>query len=134
MNTHVPFNLRYTPSHEWIRVAEEEGLGIVYVGVTNHVRDHLGEIVYISLPSVNTHVEAGQNCGIIESARAASEIYAPLSGKILAINDDVRKDTDLVKNSCYEAWLFKMKLEHVESLEQLMDAAEYESIIHAPTP
>ncbi|HEX4840071.1 MAG TPA: glycine cleavage system protein GcvH [Rhabdochlamydiaceae bacterium] len=116
----------FTDSHEWIRV--EDGLGTV--GVTEHAKNELGEIVYLELPEIGRQVKAGEEVVILESTKAAADIYAPVSGEIVAINDAVRATPDLLNQSPEESgWLFKIRLSNPRELDALMTKAAYQQLV-----
>ncbi len=123
----APANLKYTPSHEWIAVAAD---GTVKVGITDFAQGQLGDIVFLELPKVGTHYAVGAVCGVIESVKAVSDIYMPLAGSVLAINEDVAKKPELANTDPYGAWMFQLKPDHSADAGKLLDAAAYESQAH----
>lgn len=122
----IPADLKYTESHEWVR---KEADGSVTVGITHHAQEALGDIVYVEVPDVGAEFESGKECAVIESVKAASDIYAPLSGTITANNQDVVSKPDLINGDAYSAWLFKMQLSDPSQLDGLLDAAGYAAAI-----
>ncbi|MEQ3693685.1 MAG: glycine cleavage system protein GcvH [Thalassolituus sp.] len=121
--SNIPAELKYVASHEWIRV---EADGTVTVGITDFAQEQLGDVVFIELPEVGTEVTADQDIAVVESVKAASDIYAPLTGKIIAINDAVVDAPEAVNEDPYgEAWFFKMELSDAAQLDSLMDADAY---------
>jgi glycine cleavage system H protein len=121
----IPANLKYTESHEWI---EEGDDGLVRIGISDHAQNLLGDMVYIELPEVGDTFEAGDECAVVESVKAASDVYAPISGEVVAINENLVNNPDLVNKDPYdEGWLFMLKPSQVEELEDLLDADTYES-------
>lgn len=121
--SNIPAELKYVASHEWIRV---EADGTVTVGITDFAQEQLGDVVFIELPEVGTEVTADQDIAVVESVKAASDIYAPLTGKIIAINDAVVDAPEAVNEDPYgEAWFFKMELADASQLDGLMDADAY---------
>lgn len=119
----VPENLRYTKTHEWVR---SESDGSVTVGITDHAQDLLGDMVFIELPEVGANFMTGDDCAVVESVKAASDIYAPVAGEIIEINEKLTETPEKVNQSPYEdGWLFKMTPEDSEEAEELMDAAAY---------
>lgn len=118
----------FTDSHEWIKV--EDGLGTV--GVTAYAKQELGEIVYLELPEIGRQVKAGEEVVILESTKAAADIYAPVSGEIVAINDAVRNAPDLLNQSPEEmGWLFKIRLSNSEELNGLMNRNSYQRLVQS---
>jgi glycine cleavage system H protein len=124
--SNIPAELRYAASHEWIRV--EGGIGTV--GISDHAQSELSDVVYVELPKVGAKVNAGSVVATIESVKAASDIYSPVSGEITEINSDLVKKPELVNKDPYGvAWLFKVKLSAPEEVEKLKDAAGYKAAI-----
>ncbi|AIU71711.1 MAG: glycine cleavage system protein GcvH [Enterobacterales bacterium] len=125
--SNVPTELKYTASHEWVRA---EGEGVYSVGITEHAQELLGDMVFIDLPEVGTSFDAGDDCAVAESVKAASDIYAPISGEIVAINDELEGAPELVNSAPYsEGWLFRIKASDEAQIAGLLDAAAYESSI-----
>lgn len=121
----TPSNLKYAASHEWAR---DEGDGTVTVGVSDHAQDSLGDVVYVELPEVGTTLSAGDEAGVVESVKAASDIYTPISGEIIAINPELEDAPETINESPYDAgWFFKIKMSDPSELENLLDAAAYEA-------
>jgi glycine cleavage system H protein len=121
----TPSNLKYAASHEWAR---DEGDGTVTVGVSDHAQDSLGDVVYVELPEVGTTFSAGDEAGVVESVKAASDIYTPISGEIIAINPKLEDAPETINESPYDAgWFFKIKMSDPSELESLLDAAAYEA-------
>lgn len=119
----IPKDLRYTESHEWL---EEQDDGNWRVGITDHAQNQLGELVFVELPEVDTEVGTGDACGVVESVKAASDIYAPITGKIVAINESLEDEPDLINTDCYgDGWLFEIEATNSDELEELMDADDY---------
>ncbi len=118
----VPENLFYTKSHEWLRLDGESGA----VGITDHAQHELTDVVYVELPEVGAQVKAGDPICVVESVKAASDIYAPVSGAITAINDAVSKNPALLNTDPYgDGWLCQIKLEAGEEIEELKSPAQY---------
>lgn len=114
--------MKFTPTHEWIDVVD--GIGVV--GVTDHAQKELGEIVYVELPEVDKSVNAGEEAVVLESTKAAADVYSPVSGKIIEVNPILRSTPELINNSPEkDGWIFKIKLTHVDELEQLLDSQAY---------
>lgn len=125
--SNVPTELKYTASHEWVRA---EGEGVYSVGITEHAQELLGDMVFIDLPEVGTSFDAGDDCAVAESVKAASDIYAPISGEIVAINDELEGAPELVNSAPYsEGWLFRIKASDEAQIAGLLDATAYESSI-----
>ncbi|MFD2231715.1 glycine cleavage system protein GcvH [Alkalimarinus sediminis] len=121
--SNIPGELKYLSSHEWVRV---EGDGTATIGITDHAQDLLGDVVFVELPEVGVEINAGEEAGVVESVKAASDIYSPVSGEVLAINEALEESPDLVNNEPYEdGWFFKVKLTDESDLESLLDADAY---------
>jgi glycine cleavage system H protein len=118
----IPADLKYTDSHEWVR---READGSVTVGITEYAQDALGDIVYVELPKVGQTLNAGQDCAVVESVKAASDIYAPVAGTVTAINNDVTGSPESINSDAYSAWLFKLQPSDAAAIDGLLDAAAY---------
>jgi glycine cleavage system H protein len=119
----LPEKLKYTASHEWVA---DNGDGTVTVGITAVAAEQLGDLVYVELPAVGTSVARGANCAIVESTKAASEVYAPVAGEVLAANADLAKNPERVNQSPYkDGWLFKLKLSDRAELDGLLARDAY---------
>jgi len=123
----VPTELKFLSSHEWVLVED----GVATVGVSDHAQELLGDLVYVELPEVGSTVAAGDSVGVIESVKAASDTYAPISGEIIEINDDLEDAPERINVDPYgDGWMYKMSVEDEEELENLLDAEAYsESIV-----
>ncbi len=121
----VPANLKYTKSHEWVRA---EADGTITVGITEHAQDLLGDLVFIDLPDVGKEFAAGQEAVVVESVKAAADVYAPVNGVITEVNPAVADAPESVNQDAYAAWLFKMKPANAADVDALLDAAAYTAI------
>lgn len=122
----IPADLRYNNSHEWVRLEGD----IATVGITDHAQAELTDVVFVELPAVGRSVDLGDPTAVVESVKAASDIYAPISGEIIAGNPDVEADPSLVNTDPYgNGWIFKMRVKDVTAVGQLMDAAAYQAMI-----
>ena len=123
----VPSELRYAKSHEWLKVA---GDGTATVGITDYAQNSLGDITYVQLPKVGTVLAAGQVFGVVESVKAASDLYAPVAGEVVAVNPVLDSAPETVNSAPYEGgWMLKLKLADAGSAASLMDATAYEKSI-----
>ena len=121
--SNIPADLKYVASHEWIRLESD---GTVTVGITDFAQDQLGDVVFVELPEVDSEVTVDQDIAVVESVKAASDIYAPLAGKIIAVNDDLADAPEKVNEDPYgDAWFFKMELADAADLDKLLDADGY---------
>jgi glycine cleavage system H protein len=119
--------LKYLSSHEWARVEED---GTVTIGITDHAQDALGDVVYVETPEVGSRVNVGEEAGVVESVKAASDIYSLVSGEVVAVNDLLQDTPETVNNSPYdEGWFFRVKPDDLSELEDAMDAAEYREML-----
>jgi glycine cleavage system H protein len=122
-----PNDLKYTSSHEWVRVNDD---GTATVGITDHAQELLGDIVFIELPEVGTTVEAQQDCAVIESVKAASDIYSPLSGEIIGANEALADAPETVNSDAYgDGWIFTIQPSNKDELAELMSADDYAEMI-----
>lgn len=125
--SNIPKELRYASTHEWVR---PEGDGIFTVGITEHAQDLLGDMVFVDLPDVGDQVSTGDDVAVAESVKAASDVYAPISGEIVEVNEGLEDSPELVNSDPYgDGWLFKIKADDPEEVEGLLDAEGYENSI-----
>lgn len=121
--SNIPSELKYAPSHEWVR---NEGDGIFTIGITEHAQELLGDMVFVELPDVGEHVDAGEECAVAESVKAASDIYTPLSGEIVAVNEELEDSPETVNSDAYgDGWLFRIKASDESEVDNLLDAEGY---------
>lgn len=120
----VPASLKYAASHEWVKVDGSRAL----VGITDHAQQELGDIVFVELPQVESTVNAGSPCAVVESVKTASDIYAPVSGTVTKVNDELTKKPELINEECYEnGWIFEVELSDPSELDKLLDAQSYQN-------
>jgi glycine cleavage system H protein len=122
----VPTGLKYADTHEWLRAESD---GTVTIGITDHAQAALGDLVYIDLPKAGRRVEAGEACAVVESVKAASDVYAPLAGEVVAGNDALAGAPEAVNEDAYAAWLFRLRPGDPEALSAFMDADAYKRLI-----
>lgn len=121
--SNIPAELRYASSHEWVRVEDD---GTAYVGISDHAQDAMGDLVYVELPEVGQKLSHGEESGVVESVKAASDIYAPLSGEVVAVNEALDDTPELVNQDPYgDGWLYRIRLTDSSELEQLLSADDY---------
>lgn len=124
-NLEYPDDLRYTSDHEWVK---DQGDAVVRVGITSYAQDAMGDVVYVSLPTVGDTLSPGDSCGEIESTKSVSDIYAPLAGEVTAVNDALDATPELVNSDSYgEGWMYELKVSDESALDGLMDAAAYQA-------
>lgn len=122
-----PADLRYTPDHEWVK---DQGDGVVRVGISAFAQDALGDVVYVSLPTVGDTVTAGDACGEVESTKSVSDLYSPLAGEVTAINEQLDATPELVNNDPYgEGWMYELKLSDAAALDGLQDVEAYKAAL-----
>jgi len=119
----LPKELRYTESHEWVR---KEPDGTVSIGITDHAQEQLGDIVFVEAPQVGRKVAAGESVGVVESVKAASDIYAPIAGEVVAANAELSGSPEKVNEDAFAAWMYRIKPTNAADLDKLLDAAAYE--------
>jgi glycine cleavage system H protein len=118
----IPADLKYTQSHEWVRL---EADGTVSVGITDHAQELLGDMVFVENPTVGRTLAANEECAVVESVKAASDVYAPIAGEVVAANGDLESSPDLLNKDPYGTWMFKIKPANAADLNGLLDAAGY---------
>ncbi|MBM4203922.1 MAG: glycine cleavage system protein GcvH [Gammaproteobacteria bacterium] len=124
--SNVPAELKYAPTHEWSRL---EADGLVTVGITDHAQAALGDVVYVELPEVGTHVDATGEIAVVESVKAASDIYSPVAGTVIAVNNVLDDAPETVNQDCYGAgWFLRLKPDSAADLAELLDAAGYAAV------
>ena len=122
----IPGDLKYTKSHEWVRVDDDD---LITVGITDHAQAALGDMVFVETPEVGSEVEAEEACAVVESVKAASDIYAPVGGEIIETNADLADSPELVNDQPYEdGWIFQMRIGDADELENLMVGDAYEAL------
>jgi glycine cleavage system H protein len=123
----IPEGLKYTKTHEWVRIEDD---GTATVGVTDHAQELLGDMVFIELPEAGQGIKANDECAVVESVKAASDVYAPLDGEVVAVNEALEESPELVNKSPFEeGWLFRMRLADAGEADGLMDAAAYSEVV-----
>jgi glycine cleavage system H protein len=124
----VPANLRYAATHEWVR---SEADGTLTVGITDHAQAQLGDLVFLELPAVGRKLAAAEACAVVESVKAASDVYAPVAGEVVAVNSDLTGTPEKVNEDAYAAWFFRLKPTDGGAAASLLDAKAYEALIGA---
>ncbi len=124
----TPDHLKYTSSHEWVR---RETDGTVTVGITHHAQEMLGDVVFVDNPAPGRKLKQGEECGVIESVKAAADIYAPISGEIIAANAELSDAPEKINEDSYAAWMFRMKPDNPAEIDALLEAAAYQKIADA---
>ena len=124
----TPAELKYTKSHEWIR---QEADGTVTVGITHHAQELLGDLVFVELPAIGRKLKQGEECAVVESVKAAADVFAPVTGEVIGANADLADAPEKINQVAYGAWMFKLKPANPNELAGLLDAAAYQAIADA---
>lgn len=119
-----PNNLKYTTTHEWVKT---EADGTISVGITQHAQELLGDMVFVEPPTIGRKLKAREECAVVESVKAASDVYAPVSGEVTAVNSLLDGSPEAINTDPYGSWMFKMKPDHAADVAALMDAAAYQA-------
>jgi glycine cleavage system H protein len=125
MNT-IPENLKYAKSHEWSKLEDDN---IIRVGITDFAQEELGDLVYIELPEIGKQLQVSSQCAVVESVKTASDLYSPVTGTVVSVNETVLDAPEQVNDNAYETWLFCIKADTLNELDLLMDAADYQKMI-----
>jgi glycine cleavage system H protein len=120
----IPADLKYTKTHEWVKAESD---GSLTVGITHHAQDLLGDMVFVEFPTVGRVLSAGEECAVVESVKAASDVYAPVGGEVIASNLEVEGSPEMINKDPYGAWMFKLRPAHPSDLNTLLDAATYQA-------
>jgi len=123
----IPGDLKFMKSHEWIRI---EGDGKATIGISDHAQGLLGDLVYVELPAVGDHLEAGNTCAVVESVKAASDVYAPITGTVTVVNDALTDAPEVINEDAYgEGWLFVVEIEDQDEVNELLSPDDYAGLI-----
>jgi len=126
--SNVPSNLKYAASHEWVQINDD---GTVTIGITDHAQEALGDLVFVELPEVGAHYDAEKEIAVVESVKAAADVYAPIAGTVTEVNQAAADAPESVNADAYAAWLFKLKPDNIADVSALLDAAAYQGIADA---
>ena len=121
-----PVELKYTASHEWVK---SEADGTVTIGITQHAQELLGDMVFVETPTVGRKLKAREECAVVESVKAAADVYAPVSGEVIAVNGELDSSPEKINEDPYGAWMFKIKPDNAADVAALMDAAAYQAAV-----
>lgn len=124
----IPVDLKYSSTHEWVR---SEADGSVSIGITHHAQEQLGDIVYVEPPALGRQLNKGDECGVIESVKAAADLYTPIGGEVIAVNRELETAPEKINQDAYSAWLFRLRPDNVTELGGLLDASGYDAIVAA---
>lgn len=127
--SNVPSELKYTKSHEWARIEDD---GTITVGITEHAQELLGDMVFVELPEVGSEVEAGSECAVVESVKAASDVYSPVTGEVIEVNEALVDAPETVNSDAFgDGWMFKVRIDDEGQLEELLDADAYTEVMES---
>lgn len=127
--SNIPADLMFTSSHEWVR---DEGDDTVTIGITDHAQELLGDLVFVELPDIGDVIETGGEAGVVESVKAASDIYSPVTGEVIEINEDLVDSPELVNEQPYDnGWIYKIKLSNSSEMDDLLDAEAYSELVES---
>ena len=127
--SNIPSDLLYTSSHEWVK---DEGDDTVTIGITDHAQELLGDLVFVELPEIGDMIEAGGEAGVVESVKAASDIYSPVSGEVIEINEDLVDSPEMVNEQPYDSgWIYKLKLSNSSEMDGLLNEEAYQEVVEA---
>jgi glycine cleavage system H protein len=124
----IPNDLRYTKSHEWVKLGAD---GIATIGITQHAQELLGDMVFVQTPIVGSKLEQGEDCAVVESVKAAADVYAPIAGEVTAVNSELETAPERINQDAYGAWLFKLKPVNPGDVNNLLDAAAYQKMLES---
>ncbi|MEQ1668032.1 MAG: glycine cleavage system protein GcvH [Sulfuriferula sp.] len=124
----IPADLKYTASHEWIKTNAD---GTITVGITVHAQDLLGDMVFVENPVAGRTLAAGEECAVVESVKAASDVYAPVAGVVVAANSAVESAPESINQDAYSAWMFQIQPDNLADVDSLMDAAAYQALVES---
>lgn len=122
----TPANLKYTASHEWVK---SEADGTISIGITQHAQEALGDMVFVETPAVGRKLKAREECAVVESVKAAADVYAPVAGEVVAVNKELDNTPEAINTDPYAAWMFKMKPDNAADVAALMDVATYQAAV-----
>jgi len=124
----IPTHLKYTKSHEWVKLEED---GTATTGITIHAQELLGDMVFVEIPQAGHHLKQGEECAVVESVKAAADVYAPISGEVISINPELESAPEKINEDAYSAWLYKIKPSNTEELNDLLDSNEYQKVLES---
>ena len=126
----IPTHLKYTKSHEWVKLEED---GTATTGITNHAQGLLGDMVFVEIPQVGRHLKQGEECAVVESVKAAADVYAPISGEVITTNPELESASEKINEDAYSTWLYKIKPSNVEDINDLLDSVGYQKVLESET-
>ncbi|MBN9131986.1 MAG: glycine cleavage system protein H [Nitrosomonadales bacterium SCN 54-20] len=124
----IPNNLKYTKSHEWVHLEDD---GTATIGITQHAQELLGDMVFVETPAVGRQLKQGDECAVVESVKAAADVYAPITGEVTAANEELTSAPEKINQDAYAAWLFRLKPANAADLEKLLDSTGYQKLLES---
>ena len=124
----IPNDLKYTKSHEWVRLEDD---GTATIGITQHAQELLGDMVFVETPAVGRQLKQGDECAVVESVKAAADVYAPITGEVTAANEELTSAPEKINQDAYAAWLFRLKPANAADLEKLLDSTGYQKLLES---
>jgi len=126
----IPTHLKYTKSHEWVRFEED---GTITIGITHHAQELLGDMVFVEIPQVGRQLKQGEECAVVESVKAAADVYTPITGEVVATNSELESAPEKINQDTYSAWLYKLKPSNIDDLSELLDPTGYQKVLESET-
>ncbi|MEE8151206.1 MAG: glycine cleavage system protein GcvH, partial [Nitrosomonadaceae bacterium] len=123
-------NLKYTKSHEWVKPEED---GTITIGITHHAQELLGDMVFVEIPQVGCQLKQGEECAVVESVKAAADVYAPITGEVIETNSELESAPEKINQDTYSAWLYKLKPSNIADLSELLDSTGYQKVLESET-
>jgi glycine cleavage system H protein len=124
----IPNDLRYTKSHEWVKLENDD---TATIGITQHAQELLGDMVFVETPAIGRKLKQGEECAVVESVKAAADVFSPITGEVTEVNPDLELAPEKINQDAYEAWLFKLKPANIAEINLLMDAAGYQKMLES---
>lgn len=124
----IPTHLKYTKSHEWVKLEED---GTATIGITHHAQELLGDMVFVEIPKVGRQLQQGEECAVVESVKAAADVYTPITGEVISINPELETAPEKINQDAYSAWLYKLKPSNSADLNDLLDSTGYQKLLES---
>ncbi len=124
----IPTHLKYTKSHEWVKLEED---GTVTIGITHHAQELLGDMVFVEIPKVGRQLQQGEECAVVESVKAAADVYTPITGEVISINPELEAAPEKINQDAYSAWLYKLKPSNSADINDLLDSTGYQKLLES---
>lgn len=124
----IPTHLKYTKSHEWVKLEED---GTATIGITHHAQELLGDMVFVEIPKVGRQLQQGEECAVVESVKAAADVYTPITGEVISINPELEAAPEKINQDAYSAWLYKLKPSNSADINDLLDSTGYQKLLES---